>query len=164
MLAGLCPNDCRTGKSLRFIRNESQAPRKKIFRLTRRANHLYQFARLTRRGALRTSRTRGGMRWTRQRRARKGSQGGLNSVSDCPARERTALKTVFDETGRMGTRSGESFGGTGADGEIVLVWRPDAGVKSCGDASGPTGLEVHRQSAKRRWQESPVTGTITYKP
>ena len=62
-------------------------------------------------------------------------------MSDYPARERTALKTVFDETGRMGTRSGESFGETGADGEIVLVWRPDAGVKSCGDSSGPTGLE-----------------------
>ena len=32
-----------------------------------------------------------GMRWTRQRRARKGWQGGINSVSDQPARERTAL-------------------------------------------------------------------------
>ena len=80
------------------------------------------------------------MRWTRQRRARKELQGGLNSVSDHPARERTALKTVFDETGRIGTRSGESFGGTGADGEVVQARRPDAGVKSCGDASGPTGF------------------------
>ena len=40
-------------------------------------------------------------------------------VSDRPVRGRTMLLTVFDETGRMGTRSGESFGGTGADGEIV---------------------------------------------
>ena len=31
--------------------------------------------------------------------------------------------------------------------------RPMAGVKCCGDASGPTGLEVHRQSARRRWQQ-----------
>src|SRR6187200_972293 len=86
-----------------------QALEAKIFRLTCRANHSYRFARLTRQGALRTSRTRGGMRWTRQRRARKGSRGGLNSVSDYPARGRTALKTVFDETRRIGTRSGESF-------------------------------------------------------
>jgi len=40
------------------------------------------------------------MRWTRQRRARKGLQGG-SSVSDRPACGRTALLTVFDETGRM---------------------------------------------------------------
>ena len=54
-----------------------------------------------------------------KRRARKGLQGGINSVSDQPACERTALKTVFVETGRIGTRSGESFGETGADGEVV---------------------------------------------
>ena len=35
----------------------------------------------------------------------------------------------LDETGRMGTRSGESFGGTGADGEVVWSWRPGAGAK-----------------------------------
>jgi hypothetical protein len=57
-------------------------------------------SRLTPRGASRTSRTRDGMRWTRQRRARKGLQGGF-SVSDRPACGRTALPTVFDETGRM---------------------------------------------------------------
>ncbi len=46
-------------------------PSRKIFRLTRRANHLYKLARLTRkRGGSRSSRTCGGMRWTRQRRAR----------------------------------------------------------------------------------------------
>ena len=38
-------------------------------------------------------------------------------------------------------------------GEIVLSRRPDAGAKSCGDASGPTGLEMYRQSARRRWQK-----------
>ena len=84
-------------------------------------------------------------------------------VSDRPVRGRTMLLTVFDETGRMGTRSGESFGWTGADGEIVWSWRPDAGVKSCRDVSGPTGLDS-LISARRRWQESPVTGEITYKP
>jgi len=57
-------------------------------------------SRPTPRGVSRTSRTRDGMRWTRQRRARKGLQGGF-SVSDRPACGRTALPTVFDETGRM---------------------------------------------------------------
>ena len=85
-------------------------------------------------------------------------------MSDRPARGRTALLTVFDETGRMGARSGESFGETGADGEIVWSRRPQAGVKSCGDASGPTGLEVYRQSARRRWQSARLTEEITYKP
>ena len=40
------------------------------------------------------------MRWTRQRRARKGSQGGMNSVSDRPVRVRTALLTILAGTGR----------------------------------------------------------------
>jgi hypothetical protein len=38
----------------------------KIFRFRRRANQWFVSARLTRQGALRTSRTRGGMRWTRK--------------------------------------------------------------------------------------------------
>ena len=48
-----------------------------------------------------------------------GIAGRIEPVSDRPACGRTALLTVFDETGRMRTRSGESFGETGADGEIV---------------------------------------------
>ena len=62
------------------------------------------------------------------------------------------------------TRTGKTSGETGADGEIVWSWRPDAGVKSCGDASGPTGLATHLIFARRWWQESPVTREITYKP
>ena len=56
-----------------------QSPLAKIFRLTRRANQFYQLARLTReRGVSRSSRTRDGMRWTRQRWAREVcSQGGF---------------------------------------------------------------------------------------
>jgi hypothetical protein len=38
------------------------------------------------------------------------------------------------------TRAGKTFGMTVADGEVVWSWRPGAGVKSCGDASGPTGF------------------------
>jgi hypothetical protein len=91
---------------------------------------------------VRTSRTRGGMRWTRQRRVRNGIAGRNELRERLPACGRTALKTVFDETHRIGTRSGESFGEMGADGEVVLSRRPQAGVKSCGDASGSTGLDV----------------------
>jgi hypothetical protein len=39
-----------------------------------------------------------------------------------------------------------------ADGEIVWSWRPDAGAKFVDTNHG------------RRWQQSPVTGEITYKP
>ena len=74
-----------------------QAPRAKIYRLTRRANHSYRFARPARQGALRTSRTRGGMRWTRQRRAREGSQGGFNSVSDRRRADERRLKLPSPE-------------------------------------------------------------------
>jgi hypothetical protein len=42
-----------------------------------------------------------------------------------------------------------------ADGEIVWFWRPDAGAKVVKTLSASHG---------RRWQESPVTGKITYKP
>jgi hypothetical protein len=42
-----------------------------------------------------------------------------------------------------------------ADGEIVWFWRPDAGAQVREDACASRG---------RRWQESPVTGKITYKP
>jgi len=151
------------GQITSVYRKWCQALETKIFRLTRRANHFYNFARLTRQGALRTSRTRGGMRWTRQRRARKGSQGGLISVSDYPARERTALPTVFDETGRIGTRFGQSFGETGADGEMVWFRRPQAGVKSCGDAFGPTGLAciVNPQGDGGKVQGSPRRSPIS---
>ena len=49
----------------------------KIFRFTRRANHLYKFApsRPTQRGVSRSSRTRDGVRWTRQRLACDGIAG-----------------------------------------------------------------------------------------
>ena len=65
------------------------------------------------------------MRWTRQRRARKGLQGGFNSVSDRPARGRTALPTVFDETGRI------------ARGPARALARRARTAKSCG-SDAPT--------------------------
>ena len=64
----------------------------------------------------------------------------------------------------MGTRSGESFGETGADGEIVWSRRPQAGVKSCGDASGSTGLERFVNPQGDGGNSAWLTEEITYKP
>jgi len=92
--------DCPTGKSEPRVRTRRcPAPSRKIFRLTRRANQRYRLRRPAReRGVSRSSRTRVGMRWTRQRQARTASQG-RSPVSEQPARGRTALvaygKTVW---------------------------------------------------------------------
>src|SRR5665647_2732087 len=83
------------------------------------------------------------------------------AVSDRPARGRTTLLTVFAGTRRAARGPARPLAEMGADGEVVWSWRPDAGVKFCGDASGPTGLGMHRQFAGRRWQQSPVTGEST---
>ncbi len=82
-----------------------------------------------------------------------GSQGGC-PVSDRPARGRTTLPTAFARTRRTARGPARPLAQAVADGEVVWSWRPGAGVKSCGDASGPTGLEMHRQSGRRRWQTS----------
>src|SRR6185437_9101408 len=76
------------------------------------------------------------------------------SVSDRPARGRTMLPTAFARTRRAARGPARPLALTVAYGEVVWSWRPGAGVKSCGDASGPTGFEMHRQSARRRWQTS----------
>src|SRR6188472_324767 len=105
-------------------------------------------------------------RWDAMDATASGARGIAGRVFPCErsagARTNGAANRL-DETGRIGARSGESFGEAGADGEIVWSWRPDAGVKSCGDASGPTGLATHLIFARRWWQESPVTREITYK-
>jgi hypothetical protein len=94
---GACEgNRCPTGKSEPRVRTrQCPAPSRKIFRLTRRANQRYRSRRLTReRGVSRSSRTRVGMRWTRQRRARKAcSQGGL-AVSEQQARRTNGVCCV----------------------------------------------------------------------
>jgi hypothetical protein len=92
-----------------------------------------------------------------------GLQGG-SPVSDRPARGRTALQPIFDETRRMVRGPARPLAETVADGEVVWSWRPDAGVKSRGDASGPTGLGMYRQSARRRWQTSRSPGRARSKP
>jgi hypothetical protein len=78
-----------------------------------------------RRGGSRSSRTRDGMRWTRQRRARKAcSQGGL-SVSEQRRAGRTALLPPSLKLRRKGTRPGEAFWrGRVAYGKTVWSWHP----------------------------------------
>src|SRR6202163_2775706 len=147
--------NCPTGKSAKTC----PAPLTKIFRLTRWANHLYKLAPShPRRGG---SRVVTNARWDAMDATASGAP--LGRRAGLP-RERSAGARTNDAANRVrqnspgGTRPGKIFGETGAYGEVVWSWRPDAGVKSCGDASGPTGLEMYRQSARRRWQESPVTG------
>ncbi len=70
---------CLTGKSA----NCCPAPFAKIFPFPPDPNQIYiDHVPPPQRGVSRSSRTRGGMRWTRQRRACDVSQGELNLVSD----------------------------------------------------------------------------------
>ena len=77
------------------------APSQKTFRFRRRANQFYQLAPSFpgKRGASRSSRTRDGMRWTRQRWRANGVAGQALPVSDRPARGRTALQRLRQNFG-----------------------------------------------------------------
>ncbi|KRR01714.1 hypothetical protein CQ10_19580 [Bradyrhizobium valentinum] len=70
-----------------------------------------------------------GMRWTRQRRARRWLQGGLRPVSDRAARRRPALKRLGQNFGRqhMGMSKRMAGGSRGRQRRVVLA--PVAGVK-----------------------------------
>ncbi len=70
-----------------------------------------------------------GMRWTRQRRAREGSQGGLRPVSDQPARRRPALKRLRRNFGRQHMSRSKGFGGGSRGRQRRVVLAPVAGVK-----------------------------------
>jgi hypothetical protein len=153
--------NCPAGKSPKTC----PAPLTKIFRLTRRANHLYKLA---------PSHPRKGRIASRHERAvgcdgrdsvgRAGDRRAGLPVSDRTVRGRTTLPTVLARTRRAARRSARSLAWAVADGEVVWSWRPDAGVKSCGDPSGPTGFEMYRQSARRRWQTSRSPGRARSKP
>ena len=70
-----------------------------------------------------------GMRWTRQRRAREGSQGGLRLVSDRPARRRPALKRLRQDFGRQHMSRSKGFGRGSRGRQRRVVLAPVAGVK-----------------------------------
>jgi hypothetical protein len=153
--------NCPAGKSPKTC----PAPSTKIFRLTRRANHLYKLAPShPKRGG---SRVVTNARWDAMDATASGAQWDRRAglpVSDRTARGRTTLLTVFARTRRAARGAARSLAWTVADGEVVWSWRPDAGVKSCGDASGPTGFETCHQSGRRRWQTSRSPGRARSKP
>ena len=148
-------NNCPTGKSAKTC----PAPFAKIFRLTRRANHLYKLAPShPMRGG---SRVVTNARWDAMDATASGAQWDRRAglpVSDRPACGRTALLTVFAKTRRTARGPARPLALTVADGEVVWSWRPDAGVKSCGDASGPTGFSDASAIRKATVSTSPVTG------
>jgi hypothetical protein len=81
------------------------------------------------------------MRWTRQCRARKGSQGGF-SVSGHPVRRRPALKRLRQNFGRQHMSRSKCFGvrkprTAKACGPGTRGW-----CQADGDLSGPTGLRL----------------------
>src|SRR5665647_1159840 len=82
-------------------------------------------------------------------------------VSDLRARGRTALPTVFAGTRWMVRGPARPLAWTVADGEVVWSWRPGAGVKCCGDASGPTGFCDASSIRKATVANKPVTGEST---
>ena len=98
-----------------------------------------------------------GMRWTRQRRARTGSQGGLWPVSDQPARRRTALKRLRQNFGRQHMSRSKRFGGGSRGRQKRVVLAPVAGVKLMEILEAQPGVgesSIHQ----RRWQEEFVAG------
>jgi hypothetical protein len=105
-------------------------------------NHLHIPHRLVpQRGGSRSSRTRGGMRWTRAHQAR-------------------------ERDGRAGRKACERSNGArtndvacGRRSRVVLTprrWRQGGGRHLC-----PTGLSRGASFRRRRWQSSPVTGEST---
>src|ERR1700737_4169583 len=110
----------------------------KIFRLTRRANHLYKLA---------PSHPKKGRIASRHERAvgcdgrdsvgrAMGSQGGASRERSDGARTNDAANRLC-QARRTARGPARPLARMGADGEVVWSWRPDAGVKSRGDASGP---------------------------
>jgi hypothetical protein len=123
-----------------------RVPFAKIFRFTRRANHLYKFApsRPTR-GAYRDRQeTRGGMRWTRQRLACDGIAG------------RVFLKSVSD------VRHADERCCSVRRGRVVLTPRRWRQVRGCW--VGPTGLQAQRQSVDDGGKRARSPGRARRKP
>jgi len=107
-----------------------QSPSPKIFRLTRRANQWHHLPRLVpQRGGSRSSRTRGGMRWTRW------------------CRKPSDTLTAFAEAS-AGSRPGEAS----------WRRRELRTAKSCGPDAPTLASSWRDDPAQRRWQESPVAG------
>src|SRR5207245_10355628 len=101
-----------------------------------------------------------GMRWTRQRRARTESQGGLRPVSDQPARRRPALKRLRRNFGRQHMSRSKRFGGGSRGRQRRVVLAPVAGVKLMETCRAQPGFG-RSPIRQRRWQEEFVAGEST---
>src|SRR5258705_13587969 len=97
------------------------------------------------------------MRWTRQRRAREGSQGGLRLVSDQPARRRPALKRLRQNFGRQHMSRSKRFGEGSRGRQKRVVLAPVAGVKLMEICRAQPGVG-QSSIRQRRWQEEFVAG------
>jgi hypothetical protein len=96
------------------------------------------------------------MRWTRQCRARKGSQGGF-SVSGHPVRRRPALKRLRQNFGRQHMSRSKCFGEGSRGRQRRVVLAPVAGVKLMEICRAQPGFEKS-SIRQRRWQEEFVAG------
>ena len=94
-----------------------------------------------------------GMRWTRQRRARTGSQGGLRLVSDRPARGRPALKRLRRNFGQQHMSRSKRFGGGSRGRQRRVVLAPVAGVKLAEICRAQPGFRKSSIRQRRRPEE-----------
>jgi hypothetical protein len=99
----------------------------------------------------------GGMRWTRQRRARKWDRRADLPVSDQPARGRTTLLPVLAELCPDRTRSSEDFGGDGRGRRSCVVLAPRCWRQVFRRCIRPTGLVASR-IREATVARKPVTG------
>jgi hypothetical protein len=97
------------------------------------------------------------MRWTRQCRAQAGLQGGFFRERSTGARTDGAAAHLRRNS-PDGTRSGKTFGGDGRGRRSRVVLAPRCWCQVLRRCIHPTGSGMHLSSARRRWQESPVTG------
>ena len=163
----LCPPYACTRRANQSSRQKPvQPPSQKIFHFRRRANQFYQLAPSFpgKRGASRSSRTRDGMRWTRQRWRASGVAGQALPVSDRPARGRTALQRLRQNFGGQ-HMAGRSVGGGRCVRRSRVVLASVADAKPCGGETGPTGSRspsirlatvTKRNSSPRRARRKPL--------
>ena len=137
-----------TGKSV-VATKSCPAPSKKIFRFRRRANQFYQLAPSFpgKRGASRSSRTRDGMRWTRQR-WRAGLFAGRSSVSEQQRADERRFN-AFAKAWRTAHGPRRILAEVAAYGEVVWSWHPLLMPSLAEVTSSQPGL-TRPQSAWRR--------------
>jgi hypothetical protein len=149
LIESLAPTLRRTGRGKRKPHPTGKsaktcpAPFRKIFRFACRANQSYQLAPShPPRGADReSSRTRDGMRWTRQRR-RASVFAGRSSVSERRRARRTTLLSPSTKLRRTCTSLAKRLAKTGRVRQNRVVLAPVAGVKSAEARSAQPGLIV----------------------